>query len=511
MHGGGRVASSQGESALGLLIDREHFEDAEYPRFATRLEECLRALQQLLGDPSFGTGASTLGAELELSLIDGSGRPLPQNRAVLRETVDPRFTVELDRFNLECNLRHAPLGGRPFTALGHEMRDALIEVRRAARVRDAEVALIGILPTLRASDLQSEAMTDSPRYRALSAALHRQRREPFQVNIDGQDPLEVTCNDVTFEGANTSLQIHLRVEPAAFARVYNGIQLATAPVLAVSGNSPTFLGHRLWEETRVALFKQSIDSRGATERQGQREPRVSFGAGWVREGAFELFAENVKLHEPLLPVLSDEDPLASLRQGTLPRLEELRLHQSTVWRWNRGIYDPAEGGHLRVEMRALPAGPTVVDMLANVAFLVGLGLGLSRDADEWTSRFRFGYAHHAFYRSAQQGLDSQLFWPPEAGAVPLEVAVTELIPRLLPLAQSGLDEAGVDRADSGMLLELIAERVERRRTGARWQRLLLDDLLARHDRETALAMMFERYREASEQDIPVARWPDPRA
>jgi gamma-glutamyl:cysteine ligase YbdK (ATP-grasp superfamily) len=495
---------------MGLRIDREHFEDEEYGEFATRLEECLRALAELLERPGFGVGPMTLGAELELGLVDAGGRPLPQNRAVLRETVDPRLTVELDRFNLECNLRHSPLRGRPFSALAAEMRDALGEVRRAARRREAEVAMIGILPTLRASDLQSEAMTDTPRYRALSAALQRQRHEPFLVNIDGQDPLEVTCDDVTFEGANTSFQIHLRVDPDRFADVYNGIQLATAPVLAVAGNSPTFLGHRLWEETRVALFKQSIDTRGTSE-HGVREPRVSFGTGWVRETALELFAENVALHEPLLPILSEERPAACLLRGTLPRLEELRLHQGTVWCWNRGIYDPAEGGHLRVEMRALPAGPTVTDMVANVAFLVGLGLGLARDARAWVSQFRFGHAHHAFYRAAQQGFDAQLFWPPEPGGVPVEVEAAELVPKLLPIAQAGLDDAGVDPEESAPLLELIAERVERRRTGARWQRLLLNDLLLVHEREEALTRMFERYREASERDDPVSRWPDPNA
>lgn len=390
------------------------------------------------------------------------------------------------------------------------MRDALDEVRRAAQSRGAEVAMIGILPTLRASDLQSEAMTDSARYRALSAALQRQRHEPFLMNIDGQDPLEVSCDDVTFEGANTSFQIHLRVDPGSFADVYNGIQLATAPALAAAGNSPTFLGHRLWEETRVALFKQAIDTRGASE-HGIREPRVSFGTGWVREGALELFAENVALHEPLLPVLSDERPGDCLRRDALPRLEELRLHQGTVWCWNRGIYDPAEGGHLRVEMRALPAGPTVTDMTANVAFLVGLGLGLAPDAGAWISRFRFGQAHHAFYRAAQQGLDAQLFWPPEPGAVPVEIGASELVLRLIPVAQAGLDAAWVETRDSAPLLELVAERVERRRTGARWQRLLLDTLLEKHPREDALAEMFARYRAASERDEPVSRWPDPEA
>ncbi|MBW2280091.1 MAG: glutamate--cysteine ligase [Deltaproteobacteria bacterium] len=495
---------------MGLQIDRDQFDDAEYAFFAARLEECLQALREMLQTPGFGAGPPTLGAELELSLIDAAGRPLPQNLAVLRETMDPRLTVELDRFNLECNLRYAPLEGRPFTALANEMHDALAEVRRAARTRDADVALIGILPTLRASDLQGEAMTDTPRFRALSAALARLRHEPFLVDIDGQDPLEITTDHVTFEGANTSLQIHLRVPPDEFARTYNAIQLATAPALAAAGNSPTFLGHRLWEETRVALFKQSIDVRRSSERLGGgREARVSFGSGWVRESAFELFADNVKLHEPLLPVLSDELPLDCLRSGRLPRLEELRLHQGTVWCWNRGIYDPDESGHLRIEMRALPAGPTVADMVASTAFLVGLGLGLAAEADALIPSFPFERAHHSFYRAAQQGLDARLFWPPEPGAEPVEVDARELIERLLPCARRGLDMAGVDPDESAPLLDCVAERTQRHRTGARWQRLLLNALLESRDRDDALATMFRLYREASEGGEPVSRWPEP--
>jgi hypothetical protein len=347
---------------VGLEIDRDRFEEEDYRRFRARLERSLGALRELLARPGFGEGPASLGAELELFLIDGEGRPLPLNLAVLRETVDPRLTVELDRFNLECNLRPTRLAGRPFSALAAELEDAIAEVRRAARVHHGRVAMIGILPTLRGADLQRDAMTDSPRFRALSAGLMRLRRGPFQMNIDGPEPLEVVCNDVTFEGANTSLQIHLRVPPRAFAGTYNAMQMASAVALAAAGNSPTFLGHRLWEETRVALFKQAVDHRGI--RDG-RTARVGFGIGWVREGAYELFAQNVAHHEPLLPVVGDEDPLERVRAGGVPTLDEIRLHQGTVWRWNRAIYDPADGGHLRIEMRAMPAGPSVPDMVAN--------------------------------------------------------------------------------------------------------------------------------------------------
>ncbi len=114
--------------------------------------------------------------------------------------------------------------------------------------------------------------------------------------------------------------MHLRVAPGDFTRIYNAAQLATGPALAACRSSPTFLGRRLWEETRVALFKQSVEDRdSAGLRRGPA--RAGFGTGWLRGGALELFTESVRQHEPLLPFVSDAAP-----DGT-PGLAELRLHQ----------------------------------------------------------------------------------------------------------------------------------------------------------------------------------------
>jgi gamma-glutamyl:cysteine ligase YbdK (ATP-grasp superfamily) len=489
---------------LGLAIERDQFDEGDYERFSTRLTQCLDALEALLKRPGFGEGELSLGAELELSLVDRHALPLPLNLRVLAETVDPRMTVELDRFNLECNLRHGPLSGAPFRALEAEIQDALREIQRAADTHGARTVMIGVLPTLREQDLQSAAMTETPRFRALSASLQRLRHAPFQLRIDGADPLDIECDDVTFEGAATSLQVHLRVSPKSFASVYNAVQIATAPVLAASGNSPTFLGRSLWEETRVALFKQAVDHRGAGDRDN--EARVSFGTGWVQSGVFELFAESVALHEPLLPVLSDEDPIAEVAAGRTPHLEEVRLHQGTVWRWNRAIFDPADDGHLRIEMRALPAGPTAIDMVANCAFLVGLSLGLAQDIDAWTAAFPFEAAHGNFYRAAQSGLEAELFWPLRPGERPEPFRAQTLIPHLMDLARAGLDSAGVEASESERLLELVAERTASGQTGAQWQRTVLANLEPTLGREKALAAMLERYIENSTSGEPVCRW-----
>jgi hypothetical protein len=302
---------------MGTEIDQEDFDEGDYQRFAERLDECLSALGQLLERPGFGAGPATIGAELELFLVDAAARPLPHNQAIRAAAADPRVSLELNRFNLELNASPALLAGQPFTALGGELDQLLDHVTGAAKQRAGRTALIGILPTLERADLGPGMMTDAPRYRALGNSLQRLRPDPFRIQITGADPLELASDDVGLEGANSSFQIHLRVNPGRFTRSYNAIQLATAPVLAVSGNSPTFLGHRLWEETRIAVFKQSVDDRGG---QGPRRrlARAALGTGWLRGGPLELFTESVRLHQPLLPALSPPQPAARAGRHARP-------------------------------------------------------------------------------------------------------------------------------------------------------------------------------------------------
>ena len=499
---------------MGTDIDQDEFDERDYSRFAERLEQCLSALGQLLERPGFGAGPATVGAELELFLVDGAARPLPLNQAIRAAVADPRVTEELDRFNLELNASPVQLAGRPFTALGGELNVLLDEVADAARDHAGRLALIGILPTLRVADLDPGMITDMPRYRALNRGLRRLRRDPFRIRIAGADPLELASADVGLEGANSSFQIHLRVDPAKFTRTYNAVQLATAPALAVSGNSPTFLGHRLWDETRIAVFKQAVDDRQGTGPR-RRLARTSLGTGWLRGGALELFTEAVRLHQPLLPALqqvpppvpSDLGPSADGGGWQAPPLDELRLHQGTVWRWNRAIYDPTLGGHLRIEMRALPAGPTMIDMLANAAFLIGLSLWLAGQDQQWTYALPFERADHGFYRAAQQGLSARLTWPTGHPDQIRTVAAAKLVAELVPAARQGLVEAGVAAAEAGGLLEVISARAACGQTGATWQRATLAAASRCHDRERALAIMLDHYLQCADTGLPVHTWP----
>jgi hypothetical protein len=493
---------------MGIHIDRDEFEEAEYARFAERLEVCLTALRALLGRPGFGVGAPTVGAELELFLVDRHGLPLAANAAVLQQAADPRVTLEVDRFNLELNPKPSSLAGRPFGSLGAQMAETVTAVRRAAGAHGGRVAMVGILPTLRAGDLHRGAITDSARYRALDKGLRRLRQEPIRVRIQGTDPepVELVRDDVALEGANTSFQVHLRVDPDRFGAAWNAAAMATAPVLAAAGNSPIFLGRRLWEETRVALFEQAADDRDEYGRD-RRVPRVSFGTRWAGSDACQLFEEAVRLHQPLLPLLSQQDPLRVVQAGGVPQLDELRLHQGTVWRWNRPVYDASAGGHLRLELRALPAGPTVTDMLANAAFLLGVILAVTPRVGGWLAAFPFARAHANFYAAARFGLDAELQWPAPDGQGLRPVGAAELAGRLLPEAGQALEAAGVDGGEAARLLAVVGERLAAGQTGSVWQRRSLEVLQPRLGRDRALHQLLERYLELSAADRPVHTWP----
>lgn len=494
-----------GVRRVGLEIDRDRFDAEDEERFARRLEENLAALEELLRRPGFGEGPPSLGMELELSLTDDAGRPLAVNREVLAMRPAPRLALELNRFNIELNSVPVPMEGCPFTAIGTEIAGTLGALETAARSHGGHVVAIGILPTLRERDLQSSALTDEPRFRALSSRIRALRQAPFRVEIDGPESLSVLCDDVTLEGANTSLQVHLRIPPARFARVLDAAQIATAPVLAAAGNSPILLDRLLWEESRVALFRQAVDERGPA--QTWRPARVSFGNGWVRGGAAELFAESVALHSPLLPVSGAEDSMAVVSSGGVPLLEELRLHHGTVWRWNRAVYDPAGAGHVRVELRALPAGPTVRDMMANAAFLVGLTLGLADDVEWMTTALPFRYAEWNFTIAARLGLDATLLWPGRRAPSPRPVRVERLLDPLLEVAAHGLADAGVDGHEASDLLGVIADRVACGQTGAVWQRRTVQSRETAEGREAAVAGMLAGYMAHQATGRPVHTWP----
>lgn len=491
---------------MGIEIDHDRFRAEDFLRFRERLQHGLTALDTVLARPNFGRGERSLGVEVELFLIDDKSRPLPVSRQIVQDAANPLITPEMGEFDLEFSTPPVVLAGRPLTALGEHMRGAVAELTRRARDYGARVVPISILPTFQRGDFHPGTITDLPRYRALAAGLLRLRQAPLHIAIAGEEPLDLTTNDVAMEAANTAFQVHLRCSAEEFSRLFNVALMLTGPVLAASGNSPTFLGHRLWQETRVALFAQAGEDRPPAA-DWSLPSRINFGTGWVREGAAELFRESVALYQPILPICADEDALAVATSGSVPRLDELRLHHGTVWSWNRPVYDPTGDGHLRIELRALPAGPSVEDMLANAAFFVGGILALGPDVAELLPGFPFALAERNFYRAAQYGLHAELAWPMSSGAAPASLRAADLLLALIPRARAGLLAAGVAKDEVQHYLGVFEARVRSGITGAVWQCKTLEAMEERGiSREHALRTMLERYIVGVESGLPVHSW-----
>ena len=491
---------------MGVEIDRTEFTAEDYSNFQQRLERNLLALQHLLQKKGFGEGKASIGAELEMYLVDKQGLPALVNQEVLDDAGDASLTVELNRYNLEYNLDPYLLDQQALLSTEQAITAKLNALQKVAEGHAARIAMVGILPTLTRQHFGPPCMTDRRRYHALVNQLLQERGSDFVVDINGDDPLRLQMTDVTLEGANTSFQLHYRVSPGDFVDTYNAMQLATPLVLAIAGNSPGLFGNMLWEETRIPLFKQSIDTR-ITDRYKWHSPaRVNFGNGWLRDSVFNLFLEAVRLYPALLPVCSDEDPLEIIQNEAIPALHELRLQQSSVWTWNRPVFDDADGGHLRIEMRALPAGPTAIDMVANAALMLGLTEHIRSNIDLLLPAIPFNLAEYNFYRAAQHGLQAKLVWPSPRQNSCKEQAVDEILAALLPGVADALSGLGLAKKEVERYVAVIEGRLVTGQTGARWQRQSVAALEEKHSRQDSLHRMLESMIENSASNKPVADW-----
>lgn len=427
----------------------------------------LHALEQMIerSETFFESGTRRIGAEQELFLIDSKMRPKPVAVEVLGSVDDERVTSELARFNLEFNSSPFEFGGDCLRRMEEEINQLLAVVRRAASLHGAEAIMTGILPTLHKSDLGLENMSPSPRYASLNHALTQQRGGDFHIYIKGTDELQTSHDNVMLESCNTSFQVHFQVDTAEFAKFYNLAQAVTGPVLAAAVNSPVFLGHRLWHETRVALFQLSVDERSSTHQSRGFPPRVTFGSGWVNESVLEIFREQVARFRILLAADLEEDSLDAVERGVAPQLKALRVHNGTTYRWNRACYGVVDNiAHLRIENRVLPAGPTVVDEIANAAFYFGLMSALLDLHGEISRVMKFEDARENFFEAARHGLKAQIKW---VGGK-LYSAPELIVGELLPIARNGLVKSGIDGEDIDKYLGIVEERVRSRQTGSTW-------------------------------------------
>ena len=464
----------------------------------------LQALEEMLNRGMIETGVRRFGAEQEAFLVDRTFHPAPVAPEVLARLGKGSFTTELARFNLEANLPPVLLEGSCFRTV-HQTIDALLdEARAAAAAEGADVVLTGILPTIKKSDLTFENITPVPRYYALNEALNRMRGgTPYNLKVVGWDELHVEHDSVMMEACNASCQFHLQVSAEEFAPFYNAAQAVLAPVLSAAANSPLLFGKRLWAETRIALFQQSLDTRATSVHQREMPPRVSFGERWVDGSVVELFQEDLTRFRVLLAENVEEDALQTLRDGGVPSLGALQLFNGTIYRWNRPCYGVMDGvPHLRIESRVLPSGPTVLDEVANGAFWTGLVLGVADEYGDVRERMDFDEARSNFMAAARSGLNAGFEWF-DGESVDARALISD---RLLPLAHRHLLEAGVDEEDVDLYLGVIRKRVESGQNGSVWALRSVANLKGKGTRDERLAAIVASTLRNQKEGIPVHEW-----
>lgn len=501
---------------MGVDVSRQTFTGADRVRFRSQVARGTQAVARMLADGLFTDHGRKpeplLGMEVELNLIDDNADPSMANAEVLDAIADPMYQTELGQFNIEINVSPRPFVGGDTVSLEQGLRSSLNRAEAAAATTGNKIVMVGMLPTLRSEHFAHQWISANPRYDLLNEQVFAARGEDLELDITGvpleefgeSDRLATSTDSILPEAACTSLQLHLRVAPEDFADNWNAAQAIAGIQVAIAGNSPFLDGKALWHETRIPVFEQATDTRPLELKNQGVRPRVWFGERWINS-IFDLFDENIRYFPALLPVTSDVDPLQVLDDGGIPMLDELRMHNGTVYRWNRPVYDVVDGhAHLRVENRVLPAGPTVVDIMANSAFYYGLVRGLvEADLPIW-SRMSFDAAAENLQAGAQWGMAAQLYWPDIGWVRPDELTLR----RLLPIAERGLESYGVSTKARNRYLNIIHGRCVTKQTGSVWQRKAVAAREAAGDsRDAALRGMLSDYVELMHEGEPVHNWP----
>lgn len=491
-----------GEQRVSIVKDQGQMQN-----FVRSLLKDVQALEYMLKNDWFESGIKRIGAEQEMCLVNKKTyKPAPINMDVLETMTDYEWVeTELARFNLETNLTPREFVKDCLRQLEHENLDTFNKIREKVKPFDAELILTGILPTIHRHDMGMHNLTPKKRYKALMEAINAQLMgSAYELRIIGIDELMMKHASPLLEACNTSFQVHLQVSPDEFVKYYNIAQTLAAPIMAISANSPLVFGRRLWHESRIALFQQSLDTRSSSEHMRQRSPRVSFGNDWLHESVLEIYKEDISRFRVLLSSDVKEDSLEMIENGKVPKLRALQVHNSTVYRWNRPCYGISPNGkpHLRIENRVLPAGPTVLDATANAAFWLGAMVGMADEIDDIRTHLSFADIQDNFGKAAQYGIDSTFTWFDDK-----KWSVCDLVlEKLLPLARKGLKSRNIDAKDINRYLKVIEDRAKSHMNGARWQLRSYTHLLKETTQDEALAILTASMIKNQIEEKPVHSW-----
>lgn len=491
-----------GEQKVSLLTDQ-----AQMHRFVRHLLNDVQALEYMLENDWFESGITRIGAEQEMCIVNNKTyKPAPIAMEALDKMKNYEWVeTELARFNLETNMIPRVLKGKCLSQMEGENVKNLTRIRAKLKQLDADIILTGILPTLRKFDLEMHNLTPKKRYFALMSAINKQLiGTAYELRLQGIDELLVKHESPLLEACNTSFQVHLQVSPNEFVKMYNIAQTLAAPVMAIAANSPIVFGRRLWHESRIALFQQSLDTRTTHDHMRERSPRVNFGGGWLKKSIMEIYKEDIARFRVLISGDVEEDSMAQIAEGKVPKLRALQVHNSTVYRWNRPCFGISDNGkpHLRIENRVLPSGPTILDETANAAFWLGTMVGMADKYEDITKHISYADVRDNFGKAARYGIDSKFTWFKDKKITACDLVLKEL----LPIARKGLLKFKVDKKDINRYLGVIEARAKSQMTGARWQLRAFTKLMEETNRDEALTVLTAAIVKNQSQEIPVHKW-----
>lgn len=475
--------------------------------FEKHLLQDLRAMDRMIKEGWFNDKITRIGAEQELCIIDKNYRPAPLGTEILKKANHPNLVTEFAKFNAEINLTPREFTKTCLSEMEKEVTDLIEVFRKAAKGFNVEPILVGILPTIRKFDINMENLTPMERYFALCTAINKLRGSVYELKIRGIDELIMKHDSPLLEACNTGFQVHLQINSDEFVKMYNIAQAITAPVLSAAVSAPILFGRRLWKETRIALFQQSVDTRTTSNHLREFSPRVTFGNKWLKDSILEMYREDIVRYRVLLSTELTEDVMRKIDAGEVPQLEALSVHNSTIYRWNRPCYGISDGkAHLRIENRILPSGPSIIDEMANASFWLGLMNGMNQEVKDVSKLMEFDSARNNFANAAQHGLDTKFTWFNGA-----KISASKLILKeLLPIAENGLKSVNIASADINKYLNVIRERVESGTTGSQWMLNAYTKLRKETTNEDTLTIITANIAENQKKNLPVSKWKLPK-
>ncbi len=476
---------------MGQEINTTVFKPRDFEEFTRRLRQETLLLAKWVRQGNLSHRGPVGGFELEAWLVGDALAPAAVNDRIMRLMNSSQVAVELARFNVEFNNAPSPLEGHGLSDMQRALEALWVRGARAAAACQTQLLSIGILPTLEVHHLSTDNFTPLNRYFALDAQVMRSRgHRKLRLDVIGREHVRMEHNSMMLEAAGTSFQIHLQAPFDRIRGLYNAAVAVSAPMLSVAANAPYLFNTDLWDESRLPLFEQSLEvgDFGGTAPAPLR--RVGLGSGYVHASIMECFEENLQSFGVLLPMLFDDTP---------EQLSHLRLHNGTVWRWNRPLIGFDEDGmpHVRIEHRVLPGSPSIVDAVSDAALFYGLVEVLSNDEVRIESRLPFSIAQRNLQQAARHGLSARVTWL-DGEETDMRVL---LLNELLPAARTGLLRLGVNPADCDYYLAIVTQRVENNTNGATWQRAFVE----RHGRD--MHVLTAAYLERQQSGAPVHMWP----